>query len=309
MAADTRQTEFRAPTSFKLRNFVRRQMRRVFQPKVVRKDRLIVADDADRCTNPVFLIGVHRSGTTLVRQIIDSHSRIACPAESFFIYGLAELFGNDLYQEGFEAMGFDREGIARGLRRTADFFFDAYRRSKDKPRWADKTPQYVQILDFIEEVFGPDCQYIVIYRHPLDIINSLLATRWDFSAPRWDFMRFHDDHFTNLSMYVGDGIQKQLDFEAAHPQRCRRLRYEQLVTEPEPVLRDVFEFLGEPWEEQVLAFYKQPHDRGRGHADAAFMKGFRPSLENWKGWTPEQIRLAGDIVAPQLEQLEYRVDV
>jgi hypothetical protein len=54
------------------------------------------------------------------------------------------------------------------------FYFETYRQSKGKRRWADKTPHYVMCLDFVEELYGPSCQYLMIYRHPFDVAESLL---------------------------------------------------------------------------------------------------------------------------------------
>ena len=200
---------------------------------------------------------------------------------------------------------FDREGIARGLRRGADYFYNAYCQSKGKPRWADKTPEYVRILPFVEEVFGPGCQYLMIHRHPFDVVNSLLSSGWDFSMEQWHCLTYHEDWYTNMLMYHADVLQRQLDFEAAHPDRCFRILYEKLVAEPEEVLRPAFEFLGESWEPQVLAHHEQQHDTGTEDPHASATKGFRPSVGNWKDWSKEQIDVAHEILAAQMEQLGY----
>ncbi len=305
MAANEGPIRTKTSLSFNLRKLRGKLWRLFRQPRVLREDRIIVLDESDRCKNPVFLTGLHRSGTTLVRQIVDSHSRIACPAETFFLTGMAETFENAYYVRGIESMGFDRPGVAHGFNLAISHFFETYRRSKGKPRWADKTPQYVLILPFIEEIFGPACQYLMIYRHPFDVINSLLGSGWDFSLPHWSFMRYHEDHFTNLAMYVSDGLQRQIDFQAEHADRCHSIHYEQLVTDAENVLRSAFSFLGEPWESEVLAFHKKPHDHGTGDPDARGKKGFQPSVGNFKGWSNDQIKRATGILANQLDQLGY----
>ena len=308
MAAQQRHQDYRTPLKFTLRKLRQKITRRILQPKIIRQDRLVVMDESDRCTNPIFLIGLHRSGTTLMRQIIDSHNRIACPAESFFLTGFYQIFQNDRYQRGLQGMGFDRQATAQGINRAAGYFFDTYRRSKNKPRWADKTPEYVRILPFIEEVFGPTCQYLMIYRHPLDVINSLLASGWDFNMEQWECLTYHEDHFLNVVSYHADVLQRQIDFAAEHADRCFRIRYEELVADPEKVLPPVFEFLGEPWEPEVLAFHEKPHDRGVGDGYAAAAKGFRPSVGNWKDWDAQQIEQAKGILARQFEELGYSTD-
>ncbi|UCD74219.1 MAG: sulfotransferase [Phycisphaerales bacterium] len=308
MAAQQRHRDYRTPLRFTLRKLRQKITRRILQPKIIRQDRLVVVDESDRCTNPIFLIGLHRSGTTLMRQIVDSHSRIACPAESFFLTGFNQVLQNVRYQRGLQGMGFDRQATAQGLNRAAGYFFDNYRRSKGKPRWADKTPEYVRILPFIEEVFGPTCQYVMLYRHPLDVINSLLASGWDFNTEQWECLTYHEDHFLNVVSYHADVLQRQLDFQYEHESRCHVIRYEELVADPANILPPMFEFLGEPWEPEVLAFHEKSHDRGVGDGYAPATKGFRPSVGNWKDWNAQQIEQARSILARQLEQLGYSID-
>lgn len=309
MPDDQTTAGFQAPLAFRVKQTLRRIRRQIVRPRVVKSTQLLVVDESDRCTNPIFIIGMHRSGTTLIRQIIDSHSHIACPPETFFLIALAPLLDEEeRFHRGLETMGFDGEGVARGLNRAIGYFYEAYRRSKDKPRWADKTPEYVRILPFIEQVFGPDCQYLMIYRHPLDVINSLMSQSWDFTMKQWQSVDYHEERFTNLLMYHADILQRQMDFAAAHADRCHTLRYEDVVADPETHLRRAFEFLGEPWEPEVLAYHKAEHDWGTGDPDANTSSGFRPSVGNWKRWEPEQIRKAGEILRAQCERLEYSLD-
>jgi len=309
ITAESGSVKHQSAIGFNLRNIWRKIDRRLFRPKLIHQDRLIVVDeDSDRCVNPVFLTGVHRSGTTLLRHIIDSHSHIACPPESFFLTGFADILKTPRFFDGFSGMGFDRAGVIRGLSRGISHFFETYRRSKGKPRWADKTPEYVQLLPFLEEVFGPTCQYLMIYRHPFDVINSLLESGWDFSKEHWNFLNYHDDHFKNLVLYHTDILQQQIDFAATHDDRCHSVHYEKLLADPEKVLKGMFEFLDEPWEEEVLFYHTKPHDWGTGDPKAKTSKGFRPSIGNWKRWPREQIEYAAEKLQPQLDQLGYSVE-
>src|SRR5690606_17014465 len=119
-----------------------------------------------------FLIGLQRSGTTLVKQLVDSHSHITCPPETFFLSNLVEQIGEYWFNRGMSSMGFDEEGAINGLKCAADYYFGVYMQAKGKIRWADKTPNYVAILPVIERMYGPRCQYVMIYRHPFDIMQS-----------------------------------------------------------------------------------------------------------------------------------------
>lgn len=285
-------------SAYGLRVLFRKVYRLIVQPRVVRQDRLVVVDDADRCENPIFVIGCHRSGTTLFRQIIDSHPHIACPAESFFIEFLAHATQHKDYFGGLGYLGFDEPEARKALAKYVGSHFEAYRKSKGKARWADKCPTYTACLPFIDSLFAPGVQYVLIYRHPFDIVNSLISKGWQLYEGE-------PDPFLNPCRYVNQALQSILAFQAEHPDRCFELRYEKLMAEPEATLREVFSFLGEPWDERVLNFNDQKHDLGVGDAEAMVLKGFRPSQQNWKHWSEEDRARAAEVLADPLERLGY----
>jgi hypothetical protein len=140
----------------------------------VATQRVFVAPPAKARTElPIFIIGVHRSGTTLLRLVLDSHSRIAVPRESVFLLPLSAILREESAWQGLGALGFEPEHVFLKLREFSDYFFDAYAAARGKPRWADKSPQYVDCLDFIDKLYGPACKYLFIYRHGLDVANSI----------------------------------------------------------------------------------------------------------------------------------------
>lgn len=294
----TSHTQYQRPLMFGIRKFLRKTYRLIVQPRVVERSQLIVMDPSQGCANPVFIIGQHRSGTTLLRQIIDSHSHIACPPETYFIEYLAQATQHRNYFIGLEQMGFSRDEAMKALARHISAYFDAYRISKNKPRWADKTPSYLTCLPFIEELFGPGSQYVMIYRHPLDTLNSLMSKGWRLANE-------HDDPFINSAIYIRKGLEAQLAFQNQHPGRCFEIRYEDLTTNPEPILRRMFDFLGESWEDQVLRFNEQKHDIGVGDAEAQMLRGFSPSINNWQSWPCELIDKATVELGPVIRSLGY----
>ena len=151
-----------------------RQLLRTTLYEARRTKRIVVASETrPRTENPIFIIGVHRSGTTLVRLILDSHSRIACPPESFFLLSLQHFLGNEKTTEGLRAMGFPREQVVERLREFTTQFFEEYVASRGKSRWADKTPAYINCLDLIDTLYGSSARYVLIFRHGLDSACSI----------------------------------------------------------------------------------------------------------------------------------------
>lgn len=278
--------------------------RLIAQPRVIHRDRLIVQDQSDACPNPIFLIGPMRSGTTLMRQIIDSHSRIACPPETHFLRELARLFSDENSRAGLEGMGFDERGIAMGVKKTSDYFFETYRNAKGKPRWADKTPRNVMCLPFIERLYGLGCQYLMIYRHPFDIVDSLDRKGWAMDPEFVD----GNDPFEDCCQYVGKSLDAMETHEKAHPNRCHSVFYDRLVAQPEQELRKICDFLGEPWEEQMLRYHEVKHDWGPGDPEALMLKGFRPSANNWRHWSRDRVDQVHGILQHHMERLGFHTD-
>src|SRR4051812_31229152 len=64
---------------------------------------------------PVFLIGCPRSGTTLLRMILDSHPNVACPPESFFLLDLEKMWSSEDAIKGLQEMGYEREHVRTKL--------------------------------------------------------------------------------------------------------------------------------------------------------------------------------------------------
>lgn len=136
-------------------------------------------------------------------------------------------------------MGFDREAVIKELRRAAARFHEAFRQAEGKPRWADKTPQYVFCANELVEIFGPQACFVSIFRHPFDIVTSIYHRRWRL-------MDFTEDLFENTVRYVAEAHNHQLAFLARHPEQARPLFYEALCQAPEAALKSLLEWLAEP---------------------------------------------------------------
>ncbi|MFV2019067.1 sulfotransferase family protein [Micromonospora sp. LOL_023] len=207
----------------------------------------MTTSDADPPTRtaPIFLVGCQRSGTTFLRLVLDSHSRISCGPETRFLPDLRRIVGSDW--ERLSRFGFPREDW---LRRIADFFGGVhadYAQGRGKARWADKTPLYAISLDFVTEVF-PDAQIVHVIRDGRDVVVSHRKRFGYWSAVKcvvkWP-------RYIRTARAVGATLPAD---------RYHELRYEDAVHEPEKSMRALFEFLGEPWEEGVLDYVDKPHD-------------------------------------------------
>ncbi len=290
-----------------------KKISRIFQEPQVR-ERVVVkkvaGDSGQLPLKPGFIIGVYRSGTTLLRYILDSHPNIAVPPESNFLLGLAETWRSEWYRKGLQGVGVDDEGLRLRMRDFAGGIFDDYARAKGKLRWFDKTPSYIDALDFIDGIFGQECRYIMLYRHGLDVANSMVKMHGD-DVQKGPGRKFADEHpdsarLTNARYWV-EQCEKMMAFEAAHPGQCFRLLYEQYSAEPEHYLPPVFDFLEETWDPGVLNFSDKQHDYGLQDFKVLESKGFKPNVGTYNAWPERDITKALEITRPTLEKLGYKV--
>ena len=138
---------------------------------------------------PLLVLGVSRSGTTLLRVILDRSPGIAIPDESFFVPLLARRHGRSIDPERFlddvarirtvrdwgvsvaDVAARIRPGLPTGNAIAA--IYEAYAEAAGKPRWGDKTPMYMRHLPVLEELF-PDAQYVHLIRDGRDAAMSFL---------------------------------------------------------------------------------------------------------------------------------------
>ena len=289
------------------------RIKRIVSPPPYREKIVVrtVSSDDGRQLPPCFLIGVYRSGTTLLRFVLDSHSNIAVPPETNFMYEMAQIRRSEWVRKGLAGSGVDEEGLRILLKGFASGVFDNYAIAKGKGRWIDKTPAYTDILDFLDYLYGKNCKYIMLYRHGLDVANSLAGSykKNVLGGPAKTFA----DSMTGsprviFARYWADQCEKMLEFEETHADQCHRIYYEKYAADPKKHLPPLFEFLGEPWEPQVLKFNEQQHDFGLQDDIIAATKTFKPRIGNYKSWDKEELDGAMQFAATPLGKLGFDVE-
>jgi hypothetical protein len=142
--------------------------------------------------NSIFILSCERSGSTLLRHLLDTHPEICSPGE-LATGALAQSLlltisrTTALTQPALETARARRDFAAAETRRMIAEIMDRYAREKGKRYWCDKTPANSSWLDALDLVF-PDARYLCLYRNSLDVARSCLAASqggfmWEMASP------------------------------------------------------------------------------------------------------------------------------
>jgi len=210
-----------------------------------------------------FIVGVGRSGTTLLRMMLDSHSTLAIPPETNFATALAAferggsgpaveaMVANQLWGDyNLPADEFARRVESRRPRSFADVlrvFFEFYAELREKPRWGNKTPYFLARMALVQRLI-PEARFVHIVRDGRDVALS--------TVPLW----FGPDDVAGVAgewsrmLSLARRQAQSLDHYA-------EVRYEDLVREPVPALRRLCEFLELEWEPAMLDYHRHAAER------------------------------------------------
>ncbi|MFK4104612.1 sulfotransferase family protein [Streptomyces sp. NPDC019531] len=199
--------------------------------------------------SPVFVLSSVRSGSTLLRVLLNSHSRIRAPHEMHLRTLHVEL-SRDFSSEAMKALELDKQELEHVLWDRV-LHLELARSGKDVI--ADKTPANTLIWPRLHRCW-PNAKYIVLLRHPGAVITSLTSRRTDpdHEAIRAEVLEYAE----------------KLE-EARQALDCHVITYEDLTAEPERATRALCDYLGLPWESAMLDYGSKDHG------------DFRPQLGDW----------------------------
>jgi hypothetical protein len=281
-----------------------------------------------------FIVGVGRSGTTLLRLMLDSHSQLSIPAETGFVAGLLGDKNKNLSaQELFQYITthpcwsdlalskkefFDKLLLLESYNLTEGIkcFYILYAQKHNKVRFGDKTPGYCLHIDEIQNLF-PEARFIHIIRDGRDVA---LSVRPLWFSPSKDIKTIATDW--------SNRIQKTREL-SKHCNYYIEIKYETLITDPKNEIAKILKFIDLPFEEQVLDYYKHAHERltevqNRYNDDGSLLisKNDRlynhrntsqpPLVENLSRWkkemTENEIREFEAVAHETLKELGYEIN-
>jgi hypothetical protein len=201
----------------------------------------------------VFVLCNSRSGSTLLRFLLDAHPELACPPETNLpamagqlarVWSLIE--GEPVPVRDDDELPEIPDAAAAGVRRALDEITGAYLARRQKTRYCDKSLGTARLAALMLRIY-PDAKFLCLYRHPMDVIASgIEACPWGVNGFGYDpyIASMPGNSVGALARYWADSATKILETEEQFGDSCHRVRYEDLVTDPEATAAGIFEFLG-----------------------------------------------------------------
>jgi len=271
---------------------------------------------------PIFVIGAQRSGTTLMRLMLNSHSQIAIPEEGTFWMPLLRKYkgrfeeritdseleralkyikSNTQFKlwriETEKVFGEIRKGGGCCLGDLITKLYEHYARSFDKRIWGDKTPSFFRMISVLKELF-PYARFIHVIRDGRDVFLSCRKMNPSKSnvcvaALEW--------------VYKVKKAQEQL--RSVNPERVLEIRYEDLVAKTETGLSKTCLFLGVGYEPEMLNYWHTSQNLiGAHHSELVFHPVAQIPVNRWKREMREdELRSFEWIAGKTLVSLGYRL--
>jgi hypothetical protein len=239
---------------------------------------------------PVFVVGSMRSGSTLLRLILDSHPRLAIPPETGFMGAVAatKRIPGWAHGEGwYRRIDWTEAELDERLGAFFGEMFARYAAARGKARWGDKTPFHTAHIASMAAIF-PGSRFVGLVRHPGAVAASLRAKFHYTFEEALDYWQA-----TNLDLVEG---------AAELGARLTLLRYEDLLSDGEAVLREVMAAVGEEFSPSLLQHHVVQHQQGAARVVEGSTRPREPidarRADRWAGSLAPGERAALERVGP-----------
>ncbi|CCQ73695.1 sulfotransferase [Magnetospira sp. QH-2] len=233
-----------------------------------------LADGGSNSDQPVFIVGMPRSGTTLVEQILSSHPEVLGAGELTLIPAAAQLFQGTERSDNPYSVRFI-EANQRDLADLADWYLARLRRcGGEKARITDKLPGNFMYLGLISLLF-PRAHIIHCVRDPMATCFSILSQNFPRGHP------YANDQ-SNLAHQYRFQDDLMSFWKAVLPARIHTVAYEDLIDRQEASTRDLIDFCGLPWDDGCLRFFESDRAVKTSSKWQVRQPVYRTSLEKWR---------------------------
>jgi protein-tyrosine sulfotransferase len=253
------------------------------------------------------ILGAPRSGTTLLRRLIDAHPNIACPGETNVFSACGRFLRSERIAEGVGIgvldglgyAGFSTGEVLTRLRELAFSFHRDYAKRQRKPRWASKTAFDAFYIDEIEQLCGDSAFFVCIQRHGLDVacsIEELCNKNGAYLKELHDYVVRYP-RILEAFAHVWVDLAQSIDaFVKRHPDNAVLVKYEDLLAQPDETMARIMARIGEEWDPALVGRALEKREGiGLGDWKTYGRESLDPSsVGRWKKLSRDTIsRLAG----------------
>ncbi len=231
--------------------------------------------------DPVFIVGLPRAGSTLVEQILASHSAVEGTMELTDILGIVLSLCGNISRSSESSYPDVVAGLdAAQSRALGEQFLERTRiqRKTGKPLFIDKMPNNFMHIGLIHQIL-PNARIIDARRHPMACC---------FSCFKQHFAR--GQHYTydlgDIGRYYRDYVELMAHFDAVLPGRIHRVRYERMIEDTESEVRRLLDYCGLPFEPGCLRFYENDRAVRTASKQQVRQPIFRDGLDQWRHFEP-----------------------
>ena len=231
--------------------------------------------------DPIFIVGMPRAGSTLVEQILSSHSAVEGTSELPDIIAMAKDLRD---RAGSDEIGTYSAVLATlsasELRALGEQYLQRTRiyRKTDRRFFIDKMPNNFLHIGMIQSIL-PHAKIIDARRHPLGCC---------FSNFKQFYARGHRFSYglPDIGRYYRDYVQLMAHFDAVLPGRIHRVIYERMVEDTETEVRRLLDYCGLPFEAGCLRFFENERPVRTASSEQVRKPIYREGLDQWRHYEP-----------------------
>ncbi|MGD0192816.1 MAG: sulfotransferase [Rhizomicrobium sp.] len=230
-----------------------------------------------RSAEPIFIVGLPRSGSTLVEQILSSHSQVEGGGELSALRDIARRLGPlNSPQESGQAGDGSPTLESLDLASLGEKYLELTRaaRKLGRTHFTDKMPGNFHHLGLICAIL-PNARIIDVRRHPLACCFSNFKQLFASNVGP-------SNDLTDIGLYYRGYVELMAHFDAVLPGRICRVFYETLVLEPEAEIRRLLEHCGLPFEEACGRFYESERTVLTVSSEQVKLPIYGDSVEHWR---------------------------
>jgi tetratricopeptide (TPR) repeat protein len=239
------------------------------------------AGTGSEARDPIFVVGLPRAGSTLIEQILSSHSQVEGTMELPEVTSITRL----LRLQGDADAALPYHGAlaaldADALRGLGESYLARTRiqRKTDAPLFIDKMPNNFMHIGLIHLML-PNATIIDARRHPLACCFSVFKQHF---ARGQNFSYSLDD----VGRYYRDYVSVMAHFDSVLPGRIHRVDYERMVEDTEGEVRRLLEHCGLPFEASCLRFFQNPRPVRTASSEQVRQPIYREGVDHWRHYEP-----------------------